>query len=155
MKNILSLLFILSASLSFAQISINSSDFANVGDTIYLATNNSVAANTSVGSTGTTTWNFSNIGFGSFDTIDYQNPVSTIYSTLFPNATEAFVNDQDFTYYNNSASSVAIDGESGDLFGDGKIYAINYNPDLLILNFPSTYLDSFVVSTQIDSTEFS
>ncbi len=152
MKNILSLLFILSASLSFAQISINSSDFANVGDTIYLATNNSVAANTSVGSTGATTWNFSNIGFGSFDTIDYQNPVSTIYSTLFPNATEAFVNDQDFTYYNNSASSVAIDGESGDLFGDGKIYAINYNPDLLILNFPSTYLDSFVVSTQIDST---
>ena len=152
MKKIYSLFLLAFALQSTAQITVNSSDFGTIGDSIFLAVNNNPTASISVGSTGQQTWNFSSIGFGVLDTIYFANPQTTGFSTIFPVATEVTGNDNDLTYFNNNAGFRAIDGQAGDLFGDGNIYAVNFNPDLTLLNFPATYLDSFLVSTVIDTT---
>jgi len=151
MKKIYTILLIAFSLNSFAQINVNSSDFGIVGDSIFLAVNNNPAANISVGGTGQQTWDFSSIGFGGLDTISFINPQFTGFSSLFPMATEATGKDDGLTYFNNNPAFRAIDGQTGDLFGDGNNYAINYSPDLTILNFPATYLDSFLVSTSIDT----
>lgn len=136
----------------YGQISITNADFGIVGDSIFLSQNNSITGNFSVGATGLQTWNFTNIGNGVLDTIYFSNPQFTSYFSLFNQATEVTGKDNDLTYFFNNPAYRAVDGIVTDLFNNGNVYALNYSPDLTLLNFPSTYLDSFYVSAVIDTS---
>ncbi len=153
MKHFISIVTTLITTLSLtAQITISNTDFGVIGDSIFLAEQTTAPSGVNVGGTGNQSWNFSNLSFGNLDTVFYRNPQQTSFGNLFQVATEATVQGEEITYYNNSPISRVIDGVAGDLFGDGNIYAVNYNPDYTILNFPATYQDSFMVTTIIDTT---
>lgn len=152
MKKLFTFFFSFLSLLSFAQITLFDTDFANVGDSVILARNNSVAAGISVDSAGFNSWNFSNIGFGTLDTIVFQDPALTQYAGIFQFSTEVVLDQDDLVFYVNNPGERAIDGIVTDLFNNNSPIAIDLSPNITQVSFPGSYLDTLDFTTVIDST---
>ena len=127
-----------------AQITIDSTDYATFGDTIFMA-NDTIPIDTgiSVGGTGFQIWDFTNLLLNEFDTIIFIHPDSTLFGSGFPSSNLATEDTIISNYQTSSATQLTNDGFAGDPFGFGVTASAVFDPPQKILDFPSTFNDSF------------
>jgi len=153
MKKLFFLPLLLAAGFVQGQITLDQSDFASVGDTVFLATDETISG-TNVGTAGASaqTWNFANFGIESFDTLLFVTPSSAVGGTDFPTANVALVTGATSTFFNKSAAGVQILGNGGGFGGLG--FSAPYNPPYNILSFPATLGATINATSGFDVTEY-
>lgn len=154
MKKLLFLPFLMAAGFAQAQISLTQSDFASVGDTVFLATDISITGtNVGTASASAQTWNFTSFGIDGFDTLLFVNPAAAPGgNAAYPTANVALITGQTATFFNKTAASVQVLGNGGAAGGFG--FSAPFNPPYNILNFPTTQGSSITATTGFDVTEY-
>lgn len=144
---------LVAAGVASAQITLTQSDFASVGDTVFLATDITITG-TNVGTASATaqTWDFTSFSIEGFDTLLFVSPASAPGGSDYPTANVALITGQTSTFFNKTAASVEILGNGGAAAGLG--FSAPYNPTYNILNFPTTYGSSISATSGFDVTEF-
>lgn len=153
MKKLSFLPLLLAASLVQGQITLDQSDFASVGDTVFLATDETISGtNVGTASASAQTWNFSGFGIESFDTLLFVPPASATGGADFPTANVALITGATTTFFNKSATGVQILGNGGGFGGFG--FSAPYAPPYNILNFPTTLGATINTTSGFDVTEY-
>ena len=131
--------------LANAQIIIDSTDYATVGDTIFMVNDTiPIDIGISVGDTGAQTWDFTSLQIDGFDTLIFIDPDSTAFGGDFPSSNLATEDTIVTNFQTSSASQLTNDGFAGDPFGFGIPVSAVFDPVQKILDFPSTFNDSFI-----------
>lgn len=153
-KLILSALTLVIALSGFSQITITQADFGQAGDSIVIGNDNTPPANLSVGNSGASSqsWNFTALSVSNINTLKFEYPANTSSGALFPNADLATERQQDTVFYKVTSTAFSIDGISGDPFNLGAIMALDFNPDIKQIGFPSTLNSAFNATAFFDST---
>ena len=144
MKQILLSILVLSVSIAQAQITINSSDIGQAGDSMIVG-NDDPSTTMSVGSTGSQSWSFEFV-VDNYNTLKFQDPVNTNSSSTFPGADIAIERQSDTLFFKKDASEFSLDGLSGDVSGVTGVpltLALNIANDVTQIEFPSTLGDGF------------
>lgn len=86
-------------------------------------------------------WDFSGLIVHTIDTIQFLDPLTSNYDSIFSNSTIAAVSSMyDKTFFiNTSTNQYQIDG----IVDNTSNAILKYLEPLIIMNYPSTYLDSF------------
>lgn len=164
MKRIsLSLLALIAAITSMAQITITVEDLIDVGDSVNLAVVDSVPAGFSPGPSGPDRhWDYYSLMMDTTSVLKFIDPSTTPYGDDFPTsniAVEGLVEDmglEGFAYGTRSDDLFQIDGGAGsyDVFED---IIVPFNPPEVMFDFPVNYLDSSLQTTvmtiEIESPE--
>lgn len=152
MKQILLSILVLSVSIAQAQITINSSDIGQAGDSMIVG-NDDPSTAMSVGSTGSQSWSFEFV-VDNYNTLKFQDPVNTNSSSTFPGADIAIERQSDTLFFKKDASEFSLDGLSGDVSGVTGVpltLALNIANDVTQIEFPSTFGDGFTDQATIDT----
>jgi hypothetical protein len=140
MKKTLLFAGLLSLSSAINAQTINATNIAEYGDTIFNAIDN--APSISLGTIGTgNTWNFSGLLTNSIDTVVFFHPyfvAGTAASTTFPHATHAIKRDANFVFLHKTASSLELIGLS-----NGTTHVASINSETII-TLPSSYGTTFL-----------
>lgn len=144
-KTILSLFALTVAFAAAAQVTITTADVAPVFTVVRQA--NDTAPTVTVGAAGTNqTWNYTALQNQREDTLTFTLPNFTPYGSTFPGANLAAVlgaNGTAFTYLNNSAAELNIQGQAADPLGVGVMAIPFSNPESMI-QFPAAYGSSWI-----------
>lgn len=153
MKKFFLLPLVFTAGLSQAQITLTQADFASVGDTIYMATDQTLAG-INVGTAGATaqTWNFTSLGIEDFDSLLFVAPASAVGGADFPTSNIALVTGATSTFFVKSAGDVKVLGSGGAAQGFG--FSAPFNPPYAILTFPTTLGTTINATSGFDVTEY-
>lgn len=151
-KTLLSAIAVFTTISSFAQITITAADLGSAGDSIVIGTDNNAPAGLNVGGTGSQTWDFSTLSVSNINTLKFEDPANTSSGNQFPNADLATERQSDTIFYDITATAFSIDGIAGDALGLGTSLAIDFNPNVKQLEFPSTIGSSFTATSSFDST---
>lgn len=126
-------------------ITLTNLDLPVVGKTLYVYHDTSSfyteSINTEAGKNGSSqTWNFSELNTNTIDTIEYVEPASTGYNDTFPNAQVCALSSM---YDNAIFINTANDG----FYIDGMLSypsnsVLKYSTASVLINYPSTYLDT-------------
>lgn len=124
-----------------AQITINYSDYPEIGDVIMYDTTN--VGGLTVGASGANAvWDFSSMP-GTYNvTRTYTNPSTSTYAALFPSANMVIQMPGAETFLNVNNNRVEILGTADDHLGLGFITPAVYTPTLTSIVFPTNYQDS-------------
>ncbi|MCI5056666.1 MAG: T9SS type A sorting domain-containing protein [Flavobacteriales bacterium] len=152
MKNLVAiLLFFCSIALN-AQISVNSTNYPEIGDQIIWDIDTSASSYT-IGSAGTSqTYTFTSTDAHFSDTVDYVSATGTPYSSDFASSNLASFSDSIYTYYNKSSSILEIDGYNSVLPIINQNVVVNLSDVELIANFPINYNDLWTDYSNFDVT---
>ena len=147
---------LLMALISSAQITITSTDLLDVGDSIQLATVDSIPAGFSPGPAGPDMhWDFSNLTSDIATVFSFVDPAATPYGASFPTsniAMEGMMAGYDiegWIYGTKNLSAFQIDGGGGS-YGVFEDIVVPFNPAEVMFDFPVNYLDSLDQTTTID-----
>ena len=153
MKKLFFLPLLLAAGFSNAQITLSQSDFASVGDTVFLATDATISG-TNVGTAGASAqiWNFTHFNIESMDTLLFVAPGSAVGGADFPSANVALVTGQTSTFFNKTSTSVQILGNGGAAAGFG--FSAPFAPPYNILTYPTSVGTSIHAVSGFDVTEY-
>lgn len=155
MRKLLLSVFALATTLSgFSQITITQADLGQAGDSIVVGNDNTPPANLSVGagSSSSQSWNFTSLSVSNINTLKFEYPANTSSGSQFPNADLATERQQDTVFYKVTTTAFSIDGITGDPFNLGTTMALDFNPDVKQLGFPSTLNSAFTAVAYFDST---
>jgi len=147
------------------QVSLDSTDFAKIGDTLYMATDTIPPTGLSLGSAGTgQVWDFTALVPDKIDTMMFEDPASSIYDSIFPSA-NLTINPLSIklsalaafglgeigimAYVKNSAAGFEMVGGGTDGAGGIPPTPVAFSPTQKWFNFPSVYL-----STMQDTSGF-
>ncbi len=88
------------------------------------------------------TWDFSSLVVHTIDTVEYVNSATTAYADSFPNSTVCGISSmyKNEVYFHNSTTNLSIDGFAN---LSNSIMVFQYDEPLLLMNYNSTYLDTF------------
>lgn len=153
MKKLSFLPLLLAAGFSQAQITLSQADFASVGDTVFMATDQSLTG-INVGTAGASaqTWNFTSLGIEDFDSLLFVAPGSAVGGANFPSSNIALVTGVTSTFFVKSANDVKILGSGGAAQGFG--FSAPFNPPYDILTFPTTLGTTINATSGFDVTEY-
>lgn len=153
MKKLSFLPLLLVAGFSQAQITLSQADFASVGDTVFMATDQTLPG-INVGTAGASaqTWNFTSLNIEDFDSLLFVAPGSAVGGADFPSANIAMVTGATSTFFIKSASNVKVLGSGGAAQGFG--FSAPFNPPYNILTFPTTLGTTINETSGFDVTEF-
>lgn len=148
--------FLLLQGTIFAQITLTQNDVGAIGSVYYMGVDEVIDPGTTVGNAGANqSWNFAGLNVDSRDTIRFVDPASTPYAASFPAANlciqQSSLGDG-LAYLTSSTSSLEIIGLAGDPADLGQTFVIPQSPSLTVANFPFTYGDNFLDTTEIDIT---
>ncbi|MBL4753994.1 MAG: T9SS type A sorting domain-containing protein [Flavobacteriales bacterium] len=129
---------------SYGQITITLADLNTVGDSVLNINDTIVPAGTSVGGTGSQTWDFSNLQMDFIDTIVYVDPSTTTNGADFSAATLATDDDGFTAYLQADSAGLNFMGFATDFFGTGAISSLLYEPTQKVMEFPSTSGTAYV-----------
>ena len=92
-------------------------------------------------------WNFSSLQMHLTDTVEYVDATTTANADSFPNAGVCGISSMYNTevYFNKMNNGLFIDG----FVSSSKSLVLNYDNPQLLLNYPSTYLDTFNSTSSI------
>jgi len=128
------------------QITITLADANVVGDTIINVYDTIVPVGTTVGGTGSQTWDFSALQFDYADTFIYVDPSTTANAADFSTATLATDDGGFSAYLEANSNGLFFNGIAADFFGTGSSTSLIYAPTQKIIEFPSTsgttYIDT-------------
>jgi hypothetical protein len=129
-----------------AQVTITTADVAPIYTQIRQVRDTTPSV-TAGGAGANQTWNYSALNNQAVDTITFTLPQFTPYASSYPGANLSAIvrsNGVDsYTYLNNSAAELNIQGQAGDPLGIGIIPITFQNPEVLI-PFPSAYGSSWI-----------
>jgi len=131
-------ILVICATSSQGQITITLADFASIGDTITNVYDSIVPMGTTVGGTGSQTWDYSDLQLDYTEAINYVDPAATTSAADFPASTLATDNDQFIAYLQTDSSGVFFEGVATDFFGMGTPLSLVYSPGQTLVEFPST-----------------
>ncbi|MFH1320641.1 MAG: T9SS type A sorting domain-containing protein [Bacteroidota bacterium] len=133
-----------------AQITVDSTDYAGVGDIISRANDSIPPVGISVGGTGQQTWDFTSLQIDYIETLWFIDPASTANGSDFPTSIVAMDDAQQISYHTSSLTQLMTDGFAGDPMGVGTTFSVPYAPVQTVIEFPSTYNDSFNDTSEFD-----
>jgi len=108
-SNILIVALSFTSLLSFSQITITDNNLLEIGDIIYLATDETNSVN--IGSSGQNqTWDFSNLQNTESWSMEVVDPIITPFDQLYPNANLCIIDDGDFIYCNKNSGGIDMLG---------------------------------------------
>ncbi len=142
---------------AFAQISIDLSDIAVIGDVINRKAD-TLTPITGPGPAGANqTWTMTTISSNPTYILNENTSVVTVastpYAAQFSNSNVAMTNDNaSYAYTNHNSSTMTTQGGAGDLLMLGNTIVAPLNPDLKLHNFPRTYNNSFTDNYAVDVT---
>lgn len=128
-----------------AQITIDSSDFASKGE-FYITVTDTFPANDTVHikDFADDLWDYRNLEADVFDTLKYILPENTNFANEFPNSNLVQKSGEELTYLQKEQGFVRVNGYYGSQTQSIQSpVLINFDRDLLLLNFPSSYNTSF------------
>jgi PKD repeat protein len=135
-----------------AQITLNLSDYPDIGDDIFYFTD-TLPVGATVGMAGANqTWDFSMLNEAIPSVSSFIDPDDGINSSDFPTADLAQVSQGINSYVEIGTSEITLLGAAGDLFGTGENISLIYDPTALVSEFPLTYNTSYSASYGIDIT---
>ena len=149
------LLALITASLSWAQITIDSSDIGTIGDELIILADTAVSGKTVLpGSTTAQVFDYTGLSFQSIDTMRFISSAGTPGVSDFPNSNLVISRSmgQEIIYAVKSQSSVELDGVYGDLYGIGAAGVIDFDPNVLLTPFPLDHGDTYISSQLVDTT---
>ncbi len=144
-------IFTLSA---FAQITIDASDMAQIGDVVNRKAD-TLTPITGPGPAGANqSWTMTSLSqYVNNENTSVVTVASTPYAASFPNSNVAMTNDNvNYIYLNHQTSTYTTQGGAGDLLMLGNTIVAPLNPDLTLHNFPRTYGSSFSDTYKTDIT---
>tara|TARA_R110002050_G_scaffold195593_1_gene330427 strand:- start:16342 stop:17814 length:1473 start_codon:yes stop_codon:yes gene_type:complete len=141
MKYINTLLFALGiTTASYAQITIDSADFGQIGDNVIMVSDSSVYGKTvAAASNVAQTFDYTSMSFEATSNYQFLNPTGTIAGNAFPAANLAIAMGANMYYTIKSANAVIVDGVYGDLYNVGTNAPLNFNPNVTMMSFPTTF----------------
>ena len=157
MKKLLLLSLSIFSFSAFAQISIDLSDIAAIGDVINRKAD-TLTPITGPGPAGANqTWTMTTISSNPAYILNENTSVVTVastpYAAQFTNSNVAMTNDNvSFVYTNHNSASMTTQGGAGDLLMLGNTIVAPLNPDLTLHNFPRTYNSTFTDNYAVDVT---
>jgi hypothetical protein len=127
-----------------AQITIDSSDFASRGESYITVTDTFSAQETpNVEDFSGEPWDYTEMEADKFDTLKYISPENTDFSNEFPNS-NLVQKSGELTFLQKEENYVGVNGYYGSQTqAIQSAVLINFDRNLLLLNFPSTYNTSF------------
>lgn len=147
---------ILAATTLSAQITINSGDVAGIGSVIPQAIDTLPSGLTPGNSGAAVTWNYSSLNEHQVDTLTFTNPDWTTNGADFPQANLcAEISGAEgvfYAYLVHTSAELSIVGQAGDFLGTGTPTSLPINPGQTIIEFPTTYLDSYTGTYITDLT---
>ncbi|MCI5056665.1 MAG: T9SS type A sorting domain-containing protein [Flavobacteriales bacterium] len=154
MKNLLTTLFFLATLSLAAQITVTSSNFPVVGDDVIIDVD-TLASSYSIGNSGANqTYSFLLTTAHETDTLIFQNPSSTPYSSDFPNSNLALEDAGAYAYFDANVNSAALVGGVQEDPINGTPIAVEISPSETIANFPTNYQDVWMDTSGFDFTVF-
>ena len=154
LKTILVASILMLSFISYAQITIDSSDIGNAGDSFFVARGFDSSITIGAGGTVHQTWDFSLLSSMEMDTIVFIHKDSTQYGSSFPDADFAQY-DADFfgafIYVKKDSQSTRAIGAAVDLASLGfGVYVQDIDPPELVIDFPTTYGSSVAANSRIE-----
>ncbi|MBL4665659.1 MAG: hypothetical protein JKY23_06925, partial [Nitrospinaceae bacterium] len=152
MKKLLAFLPLLFSLTLMGQISIVSTDFAVIGETISRQQDTLPTINEgSAGANQTWLLNVGTIHNPLSTTV--MAPASTPYAADFPTSNLAMTNDNlSYVYFNIDANFNITTGAAGDLLLTGEILKAPFNPDLTLNEYSTDYGDNYIDTYRFDVT---
>ena len=132
-----------------AQITVDSTDFATVGDTVIIANDTLPPVSITIGGTGLQTWDFTGLQINYFDTLTFRDVDNATSDSSFAGSNLVMETPYQTSYLDFNASSLNVLGFFGDPLNVGVGFPLNLNPTQTRMEFPSTLGSSF-----IDTSEF-
>ncbi|MEM0998818.1 MAG: T9SS type A sorting domain-containing protein [Bacteroidota bacterium] len=149
-------LLLLSAGVLRAQPTLTQSDIGPVGSSFTLGVDNDFAPGFNLGPSGANVaWDFSGLNVNGYDTIEFIDPATTPFSTDFPNSNLTIVQSSlpgGYAYMESTPNFLQLVGVAGDPFGFNQTFVVDQDPALRVANFPFTYQDQFLDTTELDIT---
>lgn len=141
MKKTLTLLSTVAiAFVSQAQITIDSADFGQIGDVISIVSDSNISGKMVAPASGTAqTFDYSSMSFSAAGSYEFLSPVGLPGASSFPASNLVMSTGVDLYYTIKTASSVEVDGVFGDLYNVGQNAPLDFNPNMSIIDFPTTY----------------
>lgn len=157
MKKLLLLSLSIFSFSAFAQISIDLTDMAAIGDVISRKAD-TLTPITGPGPAGANqTWTMTTISSNTAYILNENTSVVTVastpYSAQFSSSNISMTNDNaSYVYINQNSTTMTTQGGAGDLLMLGNTIVAPLNPDLKLHNFPRTYNSSFTDNYAVDVT---
>jgi hypothetical protein len=139
------------ASISMAQITVDSTDMPSIGDTAVMGVD-TLPGPLQVLGTGAQTWDFTSIQIHEFDTMRFVDPSTTLYGADFPTANLAQEGATN-TYQTLDTNALITVGQAGeDPFGAGATVSAAFVPTQTMITFPATDGTTFSDTYEFDQT---
>ena len=123
MKKSISLLLSLLCFTSFAQITVIESDISEVGDIVYQGYDSSPSSSLSIGNPGPNqVWDFSSLQQDLLKTLNFVDPSTTPYGSLYSNANLCMVDNGSFLYFNKTNTGLYLHGLGDTVFSAPALY---------------------------------
>lgn len=159
MKTFFTLLtFVCVATLSNAQITVDSNDLGSIGDQlVYIADTTVTGISVSAPTGGFQSFNYTGLGVTDIGSISFLAPSSTSAGSSFLGSNLVLdPGTGGLVYMVKTDTAVEIDGIYGDLIGQGVNSPIDFNPNVVLMKFPMNYQSTFtetgIIDTIIDDT---
>lgn len=153
MKRILTFALLCLSISTFAQITIDLSDFGMIGDDVKIAQDTAPVSPIIPGPAGASqVWNFSGlrVDYNAINT--FKNPSLQPAASSFPDATIVYSSSSLDAYIEATSSELTLLGADGDIVGAGVSLVVPFQDPQKLLNFPTNFGDNFLDTTFFTGT---
>ena len=123
MKKITILFLSLLCFTSFSQITVIDTDISEVGDVVYQGYDANPSSNLSIGNPGPNQfWDFSSLQQTAVNTLEFVDPLTTPYGSLYNNANLCMIDNGSYLYFNKTNSGLYLQGLGDTVFSAPALY---------------------------------
>ncbi len=137
---------------SFAQITIDSSDFASAGDQVIMISDTVVSGMAiTPGSASPQAWDYSALELDNVDTMYFMDVANSPDPGMFPTSNLVMNLVDTWFYLIKTDADLSLLGINGDIFGQGIPVSLAFGSALKQAEFPSTLGTTFTSTVMIDT----
>ena len=135
-----------------AQVTVTSSNLANVGDVLYEAEDTIPNSSIAPGGVGQQTWDFSNVVAHTVKVQEFVNPATTPNGGDFTNSNLCMYlpSDTSYVYISKSASAISIDGMAAIFPDETTPTSMFKDPSELLISYPLNLNDNVSDSSHME-----
>lgn len=149
-KQVLSAFAVLFSLAAGAQVVITESDFASVGDQLFIANDTLPGAISAGGSGSAQTWVVTGLNIHTADTINFINPATLPAAGDFPTANISFKQMGGDAFVEKSSAGVELLGISGNIMGAPFPIVAPFVPSQTLMQFPAQLGIGFGDTSSVD-----
>lgn len=136
------------------QITLQQADIGAIGST-FLNAIDTVVGSFNYGTGGANqNWDFTSLAIHESDTVVFEDPQNTPFASDFPNSDLAIYQNSlgGYAFFDSDPAYLELLGFAADLGGFGMNIVAPMNPTSIIVEFPFTYQDAYLDTSQVDVT---